>query len=112
MVGHHFDLLRVLHDDRPIRGNREHEGPYDIAENCNEGLAFGLEELMMHAGYLDGRSPHGREITYEQAAFRTVRALSDLYMHSRDWSLTDAMKFCVANAPHGELLDNSHNFVV
>ena len=109
MVGHHFDLLRVRHDDRPIRGNREHEGPYDIAENRNEGLAFGLEELMMHAGYLDGRSPHGREITYEQAAFRTVRALSDLYMHSRDWSLTDAMEFCVANAPHGELLDDSHH---
>jgi uncharacterized protein (DUF885 family) len=61
----------------------------------------------MHAGYLDGRSPHGREITYEQAAFRTVRALSDLYMHKGDWSLTDAMEYCVANAPHGELLDDS-----
>jgi len=109
MVGHHFDLLRVRRDDRPIRGNREHEGPYDIAENRNEGFAFGLEELLMHAGYLDGRSPHGREITYEQAAFRTVRALSDLHMHSRDWSLTEAMEFCVANAPHGELLENSYH---
>lgn len=107
MVGHHFDLLRVRRDNRPIRGNREHEGPYDIAENRNEGFAFGLEELLMHAGYLDGRSPHGREITYEQAAFRTVRALSDLHMHKRDWSLTEAMEFCVANAPQGELLENS-----
>jgi len=107
MVGHQFDLLRVLRDDRPIRGNREHEGPYDISCARLEGWAFALEELLMHAGYLDGRSPHGREITYEQAAFRTVRALSDLYMHKGDWSLTDAMEYCVANAPHGELLDDS-----
>jgi hypothetical protein len=107
MVGHHFDLLRVRRDDRPIRGNREHEGPYDIACARLEGWAFALEELMMHAGYLDGRSPHGREITYEQAAFRTVRALSDLYMHRGDWSLADAMEYCVANAPHGELLEDS-----
>ena len=49
----------------------------------------------MHAGYLDGRNPRGREISYEQAAFRTVRALSDIYMHSGDWNLDDAMRFCV-----------------
>ena len=72
-----------------------------------EGLAFAFEELFMHAGILDGRNAHSREITYEQAAFRTVRALSDIYMHSGDWSLVDAMKFCVGNAPHGELLDGS-----
>jgi len=107
MVGHHFDLLRVWRDERPIRGNREHEGPYDIACARLEGWAFALEELLMHAGYLDGRSPHGREIAYEQAAFRTVRALSDLYMHKGDWSLTEAMAYCVANAPHGELLEDS-----
>ncbi|NOR14066.1 MAG: DUF885 family protein, partial [Candidatus Aminicenantes bacterium] len=52
---------------------------------------------------------HGREIAYEQAAFRTVRALSDVYMHSRDWSLADATKFCIENAPHGELLEGSHH---
>jgi Bacterial protein of unknown function (DUF885) len=107
MVGHHFDLLRVLRDDRPIRGAREHEGPYDIACARLEGWAFALEELLMHAGYLDGRSPHGREIAYEQAAFRTVRALSDLHMHKGDWSLTEAMEYCVANAPHGERLADS-----
>jgi hypothetical protein len=44
---------------------------------------------------------------YEQAAFRTVRALLDLYMHKGDWSLTDAMEYCVANAPHGELHEDS-----
>jgi uncharacterized protein (DUF885 family) len=72
-----------------------------------EGFAFALEELLMHAGYLDERPRRGREIAYEQAAFRTVRALSDVYMHSAAWSLKDAMEYCVANAPHGELLDDS-----
>jgi len=107
MIGHHFDVLRQERDDRPIRGAREHQGPYAMAVARMEGVAFAFEELLMHAGYLDGRSNRSREITYEQAAFRTVRALADVYMHSGDWSLTDAMEFAVANAPHGELLDDS-----
>ena len=106
MVGHHFDGLRSRNDQREIRGGRR---PYKIGTARGEGLAFALEELLMHAGYLDGRNPHGREITYEQSAFRTVRALSDIYMHSGDWSYEDAYQFCVENAPHGELLDGSHH---
>ncbi|HJO02715.1 MAG TPA: DUF885 family protein [Acidobacteriota bacterium] len=106
MVGHHFDGLRSRNDDRLIRGGRR---PFKIGTARGEGFAFALEELLMHAGYLDERNPHGREIAYEQSAFRTVRALSDIYMHSGDWTLADAMEFCVANAPHGELLDGSHH---
>jgi hypothetical protein len=104
MVGHHFDRLRSQHDNRPIRGKRR---LYKVGTSRSEGFAFALEELLMHAGYLDGRSPHGREIAYQQAAFRTVRALSDLYMHNKEWSLTEAMEFCVKNAPRGDLLDDS-----
>ena len=106
LVGHHFDMLRAERDDRLIRGG---ERPYKISTARDEGLAFALEELLMHAGYLDGRNPHGREIAYEQAAFRTVRALSDIYMHSGDWSLQEAKQFCIDNAPHGELLEGSHH---
>ena len=106
LVGHHFDLLRAERDDRLIRGG---ERPYKISTARDEGLAFALEELLMHAGYLDGRNPHGREIAYEQAAFRTVRALSDIYMHSGDWGLEEATQFCIDNAPHGELLEGSHH---
>jgi len=106
MVGHHFDGLRSRNDRREIRGGRR---PYKIGTARGEGFAFALEELLMHAGYLDGRNPHGREIAYEQSAFRTVRALSDIYMHSGDWSYDDAYRFCVENAPHGELLDGSHH---
>ena len=106
LVGHHFDRLRARRDGRLIRGG---ERPYKISTARDEGLAFALEELLMHAGYLDGRNPHGREIAYEQAAFRTVRALSDIYMHSGDWSLDEATRFCIDNAPHGELLEGSHH---
>ena len=106
LVGHHFDRLRAERDNRPIRGG---ERPYKISTARDEGLAFALEELLMHAGYLDGRNPHGREVTYEQAAFRTVRALSDIYMHSGDWTLDEATQFCIDNAPHGELLEGSHH---
>ena len=106
LVGHNFDGQRSRGDTHPIRGGR---CPYKISTGRGEGFAFALEELLMHAGYLDGRSPHGREIAYEQAAFRTVRALSDIYMHSQDWTYEDAYAFCVENAPHGELLDGSHH---
>jgi uncharacterized protein (DUF885 family) len=106
MVGHHFDELRANNDPRPVRGGRR---PYKINTARDEGHAFALEELLMHAGYLNGRSPRAREIAYEQAAFRTVRALSDVFLHSREWDLEDALEFCVANAPHGELLDGSHH---
>lgn len=104
MVGHHFDALRGQSNTHPIRRGWR---PYKIATARTEGFAFALEELLMHAGYLDGRTPRAREIAYEQAAFRTVRALSDIYMHDNQWSLQDAMAYSVANAPHGELLDDS-----
>ena len=106
MVGHYFDFLRADLNPHPIRSG---EAPYKIGIARIEGFAFALEELLMYAGYLDDRSPRAKEIAYEQAAFRTVRALSDVYMHSQEWTLEDALKYCVANAPHGELLDDSHH---
>ncbi len=106
MVGHHFDFLRAERDPHPIRGG---EAPYKIPTARVEGYAFALEELLMYAGYLDERSPRAKEIAYEQSAFRTVRALSDVYMHSQEWTLEDAVNYCVANAPHGDLLKDSHH---
>jgi hypothetical protein len=57
MVGHHFDELRSENDRREIRGGRR---PYKIGTARGEGFAFALEELLMHAGYLDDRNPRGR----------------------------------------------------
>lgn len=104
MIGHYFDELRGKNNTHPIRKGWR---PYKVATARTEGFAFALEELLMYAGYLDHRTPRAREIAYEQAAFRTVRALSDIYMHDNRWSLKEAMAFSVANAPHGELLNDS-----
>jgi len=105
-VGHYFDGLRHRRDERPIRGVRR---LYEIDWIRSEGFAFGLEELLMHAGYLDHRPRRGREVVYEQSAFRTCRALADLRMHSHDYTLKEAMDFAVKCAPHGELLEDSHH---
>jgi hypothetical protein len=107
MVGHHFDVLRSQEDNRIIRGTWEHEGPYNAAVFRNEGFAFALEELLMHAGYLDSRPRRAREIAYEQAAFRTVRAMSDIKMHANEWNLDEATNYCVETAPNGHLLKES-----
>ena len=104
MLGHHFDALCGRNNLHLIRKGWR---PYKISTARTEGFAFALEELLMHDGYLDGRSPRAREIVYEQAAFRTVQALADVYMHDNQWTLQDAMPYSVANAPHGELLDDS-----
>lgn len=104
-IGHYFDELRQGRDERPIRGTRR---LYEIDWIRSEGFAFALEELLMHAGYLD-RRPHpqrGREIVYLQAAFRRCRAMADLKLHSRKFDLEQAMRYCVECAPNGWLLDN------
>jgi len=103
-VGHYFDELRHDRDERPIRGVRR---LYEIDWIRSEGFAFALEELLMHAGYLDHRPQRAREVVYEQAAFRTCRAIADLKMHSHEYTLEEAMAFAVKCAPHGELLEGS-----
>lgn len=105
-IGHYFDELRHERDSRPIRGVRR---LYEIDWIRSEGFAFALEEFLMHAGYLDHRPQRAREVVYEQAAFRTCRALADLRMHSHEYSLEEAMAFAIKCAPHGELLEGSHH---
>ena len=105
-LGHDFEWQRLANDDREIRGTRR---LYFIEWIRDEGWAFALEELLMHAGVLNNRPARGKEIVYEQAIFRNCRALSDLRMHSRELNLDEAMEFCVDCAPHSELLDDSHH---
>ena len=105
-LGHDFEWQRLENDKRDIRGFRR---LYFIEWIRDEGWAFALEELLMHAGVLDNRSNRGREIVYEQAIFRNCRALMDLKMHNRIFNLTEAMEFCVECAPHSEYLDDSHH---
>ena len=75
-------------DTRPIRSDIR---LFDMHEARSEALAFGIEEWLMQAGLFDER-PRSREITYIWLAFRTARALSDLRMHSNEYTLADGIK--------------------
>ncbi|UCE41333.1 MAG: DUF885 family protein [Candidatus Aminicenantes bacterium] len=75
-------------DDRPIRGKIR---LFDMHEARSEALAFGIEEWLMQAGLFDER-PRSKEIAYIWLAFRTARALSDLRMHSNEYTLSDGIK--------------------
>jgi len=102
-IGHHFDAKRHALDTNPIRGSDRF---YAIDMIRSEGFAFWLEEMMMHAGYLDSRPARAREIVHWQAAFRTCRAIADLKMHSNEFSLQDAIDYCAECAPNNWLIPN------
>jgi len=102
-IGHHFDGKRRALDISPIRGTRRY---YAINMIRLEGWGFWLEEMMMHAGYLDNRPVRGREIVYWQSAFRTCRAIADLKMHSNEMSLQEAIDYIAGCAPNGWLIPN------
>ena len=102
-IGHHLDHGYNRRDTRVILGA---ERQYAIEMIRLEGWAFWLEEMMMHAGYLDGKSARSREIVYWQAAFRTCRAVADLKMHSNEFSLQDAIDYVAECAPNGWNIPN------
>ncbi len=75
-------------DTRPIRSDIR---LYDMHEARSEALGFGVEEGLMQTGLFDDR-PRSREVTYIWMAFRTARALSDLKMHSNEYTLEEGRK--------------------
>jgi hypothetical protein len=83
-------------DTRPIRGDIR---LFDMHEARSEALAFGVEEWLMQAGLFDER-PRSKEITYIWLAFRTARALSDLRMHSNEYTLSDGIKQFSESLPY------------
>jgi uncharacterized protein (DUF885 family) len=88
---HWFDLARMAEEPHPSPIRR---GPllYNIFDGRAEGLATGMEEMMMHAGLLDGR-PRARELVWVLLAQRAARALAALRMHAGELSLDEAVAF-------------------
>jgi len=90
---HWFDLARMKSEPHasPIR-----RVPllYNIFAGRAEGLATGMEEMMMHAGLFDSR-PHARELIWILLAQRAARALGDLYMHSNQFTMAQAIQCAV-----------------
>ncbi len=96
---HWWDLARMEADPHPSPIRR---GPllYNIFDSRAEGMATGVEEMMMHAGLYDD-NPRVREIVWIMLAQRAARGLGSLYVHSNDFTMKEARDFHVAWTPRG-----------
>lgn len=98
---HWFDLARMEYEpnESPIRRT-----PllYNIYDNRAEGMATGMEEMMMHAGLLDKR-PRARELVWILLAQRCARGLGGLYQHGLEMNFDEATKFASKWTPRGLL---------
>jgi hypothetical protein len=98
---HWLEKQRMIREPHP---NPIRTGPllYNIWDSRSEGLATGLEEMLMHAGLLD-RHPRSRELVYILVAMRAVRAIGDLRLNSREFGLEEAVRYAVDKTPNGWL---------
>jgi len=103
-LGHHTDELVLDRDDRPIRGRTR---LYDIDMIRNEGLAFGLEEIFLQSGIYAER-PRAEEVNLIAQAFRAVRGLADLKIHSKEFTLSDALNYCYEETPYHWMIREGH----
>ncbi|MCH7716727.1 MAG: DUF885 family protein [Gemmatimonadetes bacterium] len=105
--GYHWIELAMME-------NEPHESPirrvpslYNIFDARSEGLATGMEEMMMHAGLFDDR-PRARELIYILLAQRAARALGGLMMHANEWSMAEAVQFASEWTPRGWLPEDGN----
>jgi len=96
---HWFDLARMKHEPHPS-SIRSVPLLYNIWDSRAEGLATGMEEMMMHAGLMDNH-PRVRELIYIMLACRVARGMGDLKMHSNEFTLEDAVDYAVKWTPRG-----------
>jgi len=98
---HWIDLARMRDEpnESPIRSSPLWYNAFDARA---EGLATGMEEMMMHAGLFDDR-PRGREMIWILLAQRAARALGGLYQHANMMTLEEATKFADKWTPRGFL---------
>lgn len=70
------------------------QGPllYNAFDSRAEGIATGMEEMMMHAGLFD-KKPRTRELIWILLAQRAARGLGGLYQHGHEMSLDEAAVF-------------------
>ena len=96
---HWFDLAMMANDPHqsPIR-----RVPllYNIWDTRCEGIATGMEEWMMLAGFLEGK-PRARELIYILVAQRAARAIAGLRLHSNEYTMEEATEFASAWTPRG-----------
>ena len=96
---HWTDWARIVYEPHPSPIRRV---PllYSIWDSRAEGLATGMEEMMLHAGLYDKRSPRVKELVYILLANRCARAMGDLKMHSNEFTLEDAVDYGAKWTPY------------
>ena len=98
---HWIDLANMERQPHPSPIRRD---PllYNIFDTRTEGLATGIEEMMMYAGAFDVR-PRARELIYVLVAERAARALGELMVHANRFTLDQAVQFTASQTPRGWL---------
>ena len=98
---HWIELARMVNEPKanPIR-----QGPllYNIFDSRTEGLATWVEEMMMHAGFIDDH-PRSKELIWILLADRGARALAGMYLHANEMNLQEAAQFASERVPRGWL---------
>jgi len=111
---HWIDLARMREEPHksPIRKTPLLENIFDSRA---EGMATGMEEMMMHAGLLDAK-PRARELVWVLLAQRAARALGGLYQHGLEMSIDEATRFASQWTPwrllppDGETIQGEEHF--
>ena len=88
---HWIDLARLREEPH---SSAIRQGPllYNAFDSRAEGMATGMEEMMMHAGLFDDK-PSTRELIWILLAQRAARGLGGLYQHGHEMSLDEAAAF-------------------
>ncbi|MCU0447127.1 MAG: DUF885 family protein [Microscillaceae bacterium] len=102
---HWFEIAQLTHEPHPSYVRRE-ALPYNMWMMRDEGLATGMEEILMQAGMWDN-NPRARELVWIMLAQRCARGLASLYAHANQIDYAQARKFQVEWTPKGWTGDES-----
>jgi Bacterial protein of unknown function (DUF885) len=97
---HWLEKQRERRNSHPVRGTAL---LYNIWDSRAEGFATAFEEMMLGAGLFDP-NPRARELVLNLLAFRAVRAIADLRLHSGEWTAEEAVRYAVRTTPEGWVL--------
>ena len=96
-LGHDLDAQRHKKDEHPIRGKSR---LFFIDGVRAEALATALEKFLSYTGLLDD-IPQAEELMYHLKAFRAIRAVADLKMHSNQQTFEEAFQYVTNYTPYG-----------
>ncbi len=94
---HWFDLARMKEEPHQSIIRREAQ-PFNIWDSRSEGLATGMEELLMRCGLYDD-NPRSKELVWVMLAQRCARGLASLYVQSNEFTLDQGRKYHVQWTP-------------